>query len=183
MSVKTEVLIDVRDILKASGLSKTIELETTADCCGIMDSETECDFGEAIHVKAELFNIKGMIRAKGNVRTGYMTYCARCLKSVHMEIFREFDDEYVRYGVPGPVSAEETDVYEYSDKEIDIGLSIRDAVLLDLPIRHLCSEGCLSLCPICGKDLNDGPCVCEEPIGDVRFEALKSLLENDDRHI
>ena len=169
------MLIDVRDILKASGLSKTVELETTAECCGIADSETDCDFNETFRVRAVLTNIKGMIRAKGEIRTGYSTVCARCLKPVHVAVCSEFDDEYVRYGVPGSISAEETDVYEYSDKEIDIGYAIRDAVLLDIPIRRLCSEDCLSLCPFCGKDLNEGPCDCGQPAGDNRFEALKTL--------
>jgi len=165
--------------LKASGLSKTVELEMTADGCGIKESETECDFNEIFYVRAELTNIKGMIRAKGEVRTGYTTFCARCLKPVHVDAGMEFDDEFVRYGVPGSISAEETDVYEYSDKEIDIGLAVRDAVLLDIPIRRLCGDDCLALCPICGKDLNDGPCSCEQPAGDIRFEALKALLEGN----
>ena len=174
-----DMLIDVRDILKASGLSKTVELETTAESCGIKATETECEFNETFYVLVELTNIKGMIRAKGEVRTGYVTFCARCLKPVHATVRSEFDDEYVRYGVPGSISFEETDVYEYSDKEINIGYAIRDAVLLDLPIRRLCSEDCMSICPLCGKDLNDGPCRCEQPVGDIRFEALKTLLDNN----
>ena len=174
------MLIDVRDILKESGLSKTVELETTAEGCGIKDSETECDFSEPFYIRAELTNIKGMIRAKGAISTGYSTFCARCLKPVRVAAYREFDDEYVRFGVPGSITAAETDVYEYSDKEINIGRAARDALLLGIPIRHLCSEDCLSLCPICGKDLNEGACGCEQPSGDIRFEKLKALLNKEE---
>ncbi|MCL2059348.1 MAG: DUF177 domain-containing protein [Oscillospiraceae bacterium] len=174
------MLIDVRDILRLSGLSKTVELELTAGDCGIGDAEAGVEFPEALYVKAELSNIKGMIRAKGAVRTGYVTYCARCLKPVHMGLEKEFDDGFVQFDALGPVSADDAEVYVYSDKEIDIGRSVRDAVLLDLPIRSLCSDGCLSLCPICGRDLNEGECGCEEPEGDDRFAALKGFFEDSD---
>lgn len=173
------MLIDVRDILKASGLSKTAELEITAGGCGIAGTEGECEFSELFLVKAELTNIKGIIRAKGFVSTGYGTYCARCLKPVHIKIEREFDDEYVQFGSLGAVSAEDAEVYEYSDKEIDIGLAVRDAVLLGIPIRHLCREGCLSLCPVCGKDLNEGACSCGQPSGDIRLAGLAAFFEDN----
>jgi len=173
------MLIDVRDILKASGLSKTVELEFTADGCGISESDSEFKFNELFKVKAELANVKGMIRVKGHVQTGYDSFCARCLKPVHINLSKDFDDDYVQYGTLGTVLAEDAEAYEYSDKEINIGLAVRDAVLLELPIRHLCSEDCKSLCPICGKDLNEGECGCEQPVGDIRFGVLNALLKNE----
>jgi len=33
-----------------------------------------------------------------------------------------------------------------------------DAVLLAVPLRPLCREGCLGLCAACGADLNTGAC-------------------------
>ena len=170
------MLVDVRDILKSSGLSKSVELEFAAAGCGITNDENGCVFSESFFVKAELSNIKGMIRAKGTIKSGYETYCARCLKTIHVDIDKEFEEEYVQFGSLSPVTAEEAEVYEYSDKEIDLGRAVRDAVLLDIPIRHLCSEGCMALCPMCGKDLNEGNCGCSQPIGDIRFDVLKDFF-------
>ena len=174
------MLIDIRDILKLSGLEKTVELEIEAGGCGITDFEKECKFNEPIFVKAELSNIKGIIRAKGDVKTGYDTVCDRCLKPVHMPVHKGFDYEYVQAGSLGEVPAEDAEVFEYTGKEIDIGHAVRDTVLLEIPIRHLCSEGCLSLCPMCGKDLNEGGCGCREPEGDIRFAALKALIDDNE---
>lgn len=172
------MLIDVRDILKASGLSKSVELEFAADGCGISGADTECAFDELFTVKAELSNVKGMIRVKGRVRTGYGAYCARCLKPVRVNLDVALDDEFVQFGSLGPVLAEDAEVYEYSDKEIDIGLAVRNAVLLEIPIRHLCREGCRSLCQVCGKDLNEGECDCGEPPGDIRLAALNAFFQD-----
>ena len=171
--------IDVRDILKESGLSKFVEAEISASDIGIEASAGECEFDERFFVFAELANIKGIIRAKGTVKSGYQTYCARCLKPVRRTVDKTFDDEYVRLGALGAVTAEEAEVYEYSDKEIDLGPALREAVLLEIPIRHLCRDDCLSLCPYCGKDLNEGACGCEALAGDMRFAALGALLEGD----
>jgi len=173
------MLVDVRDILKSSGLSKTVELECSAGGCDIAELDGECAFMDLFDVRAVLSNIKGIIRAKGTVKTVYITHCARCLKTLRVDLYKEFDDEFVQYGTLGPVSAEDAEVYEYSDKEIDIGLAVRDAVLLGVPIRHLCGEDCLSLCQICGMDLNDGLCGCEQPSGDIRLAALGAYFENN----
>ena len=169
------MLIDVRDILKASGLSKAVELELTASGCGVTEFEKECVFDEPVYVSAELANIKGMIRVKGVVKASYSAVCARCLKPVRVEINKAFDDEYAPLGSLGEVSAEDAEVYEYSDKEVDIGIAVRFAILLEIPIRHLCSAECKSLCPKCGKDLNEGACGCSEQDWDTRFAVLQNL--------
>ena len=59
--------------------------------------------------------------------------------------------------------------------EID-GL-VREAVLLSLPLKPLCSEGCPGLCPICGVDLNKSHCECKRENTDPRWDQLKSLLK------
>lgn len=34
------------------------------------------------------------------------------------------------------------------------------SILMEIPIRRLCSENCRGLCGICGGDLNQGECSC-----------------------
>ena len=174
------MFIDVRDILKTSGLSKTVELEASAPDMGLSDNEGGCEFDEPLRITAELANIRGIVRVKGAIKTAYKSYCARCLKPVRVIVDKRFDDEYVRFGSMGEITAEEAEVFEYSDKEIDISLAVREAVLLEIPIRHLCGEDCRSLCPYCGRDLNEGICGCEKPVGDIRFAALEKLKEKFD---
>jgi len=173
------MLVDVRDILKSSGLNKTVEMAFSADGCDIVGSDGEYAFPELFNVRVTLSNIKGIIRVKGTVKTVYDAYCARCLKVFRVNLDKDFDEEFIQYGALGPVSAEDAEVYEYSDKEVDVGLAVRDAVLLEMPIRHLCSEACRSLCRICGKDLNDGGCECVQPSGDIRLAALGAYFEKN----
>ena len=50
-------------------------------------------------------------------------------------------------------------------------------MLLELPYKCLCKEDCRGLCPMCGKDLNDGLCGCRPETRDPRLEDLKQLIK------
>ena len=58
---------------------------------------------------------------------------------------------------------------------VDLTASMREDIILELPQRALCTEGCRGLCPHCGKDLNKGPCRCKPSDGDLRWHALDNL--------
>jgi uncharacterized protein len=60
-------------------------------------------------------------------------------------------------------------------RAIDILQDAVDALLLAVPVKILCKESCMGLCPSCGKNLNDGPCSCTAESGDSRWDALKNI--------
>ena len=43
---------------------------------------------------------------------------------------------------------------------LDLSDVIRQYALTDEPIKPLCDEGCLGLCPECGTSLNEEDCKC-----------------------
>jgi len=67
----------------------------------------------------------------------------------------------------------------YEGDRIYLDEIVREQILLNLPMKHLCSEGCKGLCQRCGKDLNSGPCGCEPRITDTRWDALKGIKIED----
>jgi len=65
---------------------------------------------------------------------------------------------------------------ELKDEDfVDLTANMREDIILELPQRALCIEGCRGLCPHCGKDLNKGPCRCRPSEGDLRWHALDNL--------
>ena len=57
----------------------------------------------------------------------------------------------------------------------------KEALLLELPLRLVCSENCKGICPSCGVNRNIAPCTCQE--GGERqnpFSALSELLTEDE---
>jgi uncharacterized protein len=54
---------------------------------------------------------------------------------------------------------------------------VREAVILSVPAKPLCSENCKGLCPVCGTDLNRSTCSCAKKDIDPRWDQLKGLLK------
>jgi len=59
--------------------------------------------------------------------------------------------------------------------QLDITADIREALLLSMPGFNVCSESCKGLCVQCGKNLNEGPCACEQSGGLDAWQALDNL--------
>ena len=61
---------------------------------------------------------------------------------------------------------------------IDIDELIMTDVTLEVPFQLLCREDCKGLCPVCGSDLNEKTCNCNQKQIDPRLEKLKMLLDS-----
>jgi uncharacterized protein len=62
-----------------------------------------------------------------------------------------------------------------------LGVEINPAALaweefsLALPVKPLCSENCLGLCPACGKNMNRESCACSTEETESRLSVLRAL--------
>lgn len=172
--------VPVTDLVGHPGASKpytaTLEREDVGDA--------EASWGPAddalrgpIEVDLDLDSVVEGILARGTLTFTVELPCARCLEpqsaehTVHVaELFqdprkREDDDE-------------EDPGYEIVDDltAIDLSTLIRDAVLMDLPVRVLCREDCQGLCPVCGTDRNREDCGHRpEAAPDPRWAKLAEL--------
>jgi uncharacterized protein len=115
------------------------------------------------------------IWARGELAVGIDLQCVRCLAPVEQELEIELDE---RFRLPPIDEADRGEVYPISvDHHIDLEPVLREAVIVATPMRVLCRAECAGLCPICGKDLNEGPCDCPADDIDPRMAALRVLLE------
>jgi uncharacterized protein len=72
---------------------------------------------------------------------------------------------------------EELDVEFYQERSIPLRDLALEQVQLSIPMKPLCDEGCLGLCPTCGVNRTRETCSCGESIVDDRWGALKNLRE------
>lgn len=66
------------------------------------------------------------------------------------------------------------DISEETEK-VDITADLREAVLLNLPNFPVCKAECKGLCPMCGKNLNEGSCGCRMPRLNNAWDLLDGL--------
>ena len=59
--------------------------------------------------------------------------------------------------------------------EINLGALLLQELILALPIKVLCKQGCRGICPGCGKNLNLESCDCDVDRLDPRMAALRDV--------
>ncbi|HYH05808.1 MAG TPA: DUF177 domain-containing protein [Thermoanaerobaculia bacterium] len=73
--------------------------------------------------------------------------------------------------------SEELDVEFYSERSIPLRDFALEQVQLSIPMKPLCDENCLGLCPTCGANRTREKCSCGESITDERWGALKDIRD------
>ena len=110
---------------------------------------------------------KKIVRLKGNVVFNYKIICAKCLEHTTLdfnekvEYILECVTPYIAKGQEIKLMPDEIEKYYFKGDKIDVTPAIRDTILLAIPIKTLCKPHCKGLCPICGKNLNEGDCKCQ----------------------
>jgi uncharacterized protein len=72
---------------------------------------------------------------------------------------------------------DELDVEFYSGPAIPLRELALEQVQLSLPMKPLCDESCLGLCPTCAVNRTREKCSCNESVVDERWGALADLRE------
>lgn len=104
--------------------------------------------------------------------------CARCLNKFVEKISTQLDfiacseDVYAQRAYK---DTEDYALFQGGDLVTDISDIVRQAIILSVSLKPLCSEECKGLCSSCGINLNEGSCNCKKETIDPRWEALKQL--------
>ena len=103
--------------------------------------------------------------------------CDLCLKTFKKEFDIPFSEIYSNSETP---ESEEKEYRAYDDRTLDIKPAVEENILLEMPMKALCSPDCKGLCSVCGHDLNKGECGCDRNAKGSVFDSLMSLFEDED---
>jgi uncharacterized protein len=122
----------------------------------------------------------GEVHIQGRYTVEVTAQCDRCLAEVRYPLDTGFD----LYYRPASVAPTEDEV-EIDGSQAEIGFYEGDGlqleeilleqVLLAVPIKRVCSEGCPGICPVCGKNRKESHCDCRIEKTDDRWAALRNL--------
>lgn len=118
---------------------------------------------ESLDLPGDLFsgasplNIRASFQRAGDEMLGrfeadwrYRQICSRCLEEFEIEMAPCFDIAFdIERGI---------DVIECDD-------DIRQELIMAIPVKPVCFEGCRGLCPGCGRNLNKEACHCKNVNG------------------
>ena len=110
--------------------------------------------------------------AQGSRRNGLEPYRLPVDVPLDLRYAPAVEAEAEGAGEDRDISADDADTSYYHDDMIDLNELLREQFYLALPMKPLCREECLGLCPQCGSDRNTNPCDCQPDWQDPRLAAL-----------
>jgi uncharacterized protein len=69
----------------------------------------------------------------------------------------------------------ELDVGFFAGEGLEFNDSLRELILMEVPMKPVCRLDCRGLCPQCGANLNAGQCACPVEEADPRWAKLQAL--------
>ena len=161
------LLVNVLELLRRPGSSRDVESDVE---CEAFDFDDPRIVDRTVAVRLRLESLSDGITVAGTVTFGLRDQCRRCLREID-------DDVSVAVSELFQVTLQDPDAYPIEQDQAALLPMVRENILLAVPPAPLCRPDCAGLCPVCGRDLNEGRCDCPSPAGDARWAALDQLKE------
>lgn len=163
------IKLNVQDLLRGDVRSLDIDVSVPTD-------ETIDGISlKTPKIKGVAVNMSGYIELTAKLTAEYETVCARCLKPLERKMILE-----LKYPIAESLENEANDEYIIPENGfIDLSELVRENIILNLPISHLCDDDCKGLCSKCGADLNLGDCGCVRVEKDPRWSVLEHFFDED----
>lgn len=150
---------------------------------------------EDVVVRGDLTPMVGQFLFQGTVEATFVHPCDRCLEDarfpVSLPVVWTFEEGAAPEGghamVPDAEEMAEDEVeacgvFTFDGMVIDLARPVWDEVALAFPVKFVCREDCLGLCPACGANRNLERCACEtapaeeSPASNSGFAGLKDMF-------
>ncbi|MDF1616396.1 YceD family protein [Petrocella sp. FN5] len=132
------------------------------------------EISEPIKIEFEVTQLgEGEYLTQGKVEAALVMYCNRCMNEVISRIEGRFTKE-LNENIDDPENDEMKDYYKNSI--LNVKKLALDEIYMNVPMKVLCNESCQGICKVCGADLNQEACNCEDDNVDPRLAGLKDLF-------
>lgn len=164
MIIELKNLFNDRDV--------TLKLDHTVDLTDYEFGGTK-PFTTPVKLIGCIKNTAGVVELNADLIISFDFDCDRCAEHFVKELIIPMEHTLVN-----ELNNEDNDeLLLVEDMMLDIDELALSDILLNLPMKFLCSDSCKGVCAGCGKNLNKENCICKKEI-DPRFEALRALLDD-----
>jgi uncharacterized protein len=177
-----KTIIDFDDIDKYGPQRYSSSL--TVDAHELEREEIE-NLGEVtVDVQASQGDLPGEYVVEGMVAYVADLRCSRCVEPFPFANRSHFHLRYRPRAEAFPTEAQEVEISQdeldmefYDERSIPLRQMAIEQIQLSIPMKPLCDDGCLGLCPRCGANLAREKCSCDLSITDDRWNALRGIRE------
>ncbi|AGM08666.1 YceD family protein [Amycolatopsis keratiniphila] len=172
-------VLDTRELGRHAGLSKAVQRSIPVETAlGVPDVIT-IDAGSSLELDLLLESVVEGVLVSGTASAVATGHCSRCLDPITEDVEVDLTELFAYPGSATEETTDEDEIPRLVDDRIDLEPTVRDAVVLALPLAPLCTEDCRGLCTECGvkwADLEPGH--GHEKI-DPRWAALVDRFEDE----
>ncbi|NPA17115.1 YceD family protein [Persephonella sp.] len=116
-----------------------------------------------------------------SIKSDVQLECDRCLEPFNMDLSGTSNIFLSKKKLSGGELHEDDLIARYLEDEEHFNVSelLREEILIQTPMKALCSDNCQGICPVCGNNRNENPCDCEkkQKREESPFAKLQVLLE------
>ena len=136
--------------------------------------------GAELVLDLRLESVMDGVLVTGTITAPVTGECGRCLAPVSDTLVVPVQELFVYPGASAD-REQEDELPELAGDLLDLAPTVRDAVVLALPLNPVCREDCQGLCATCGERLDDLPEDHSHDTTDARWGALAGLLQQTDQ--
>lgn len=135
--------------LKKHEIGDIFLAESTINSEILTVEDGQVKFSDEIFCEFKVCVSQELVVVAGSVSTTATYICSRCLCDFEEKVVNDDIELCVKY---------------IEDMCIDLTDTIREAIIVRLSVKPLCSEDCKGLCSNCGSNLNEGVCNCSKVV-------------------
>jgi uncharacterized protein len=127
-------------------------------------------------VDASIRHINQRLQLICTARATADAFCDRCAEEFRAEYTTTFEQWYMFDShAENKDEDDEAIVISPDLRDVVIDDEVRESMLIALPMKRLCREDCLGLCPQCGRNRNIEPCDCGSLEDNPLWAGLKNV--------
>jgi len=120
-----------------------------------LDEDRILGLESPLSVKIRIYLAGRKIVVEGSLSTGLLLRCDRCLEPYSWDLSKDFRIYLSISPFEGDLGLDFIEGGLLDSDQI-----IKEQLILNVPMKTLCTTGCKGLCPICGCNLNITGCSC-----------------------
>ena len=174
------LVLDTRELGRRPGSMRALQLSAPAPAGLGIEDLIGVPVGAELALDLRLESVMDGVLVTGTATAPVSGECGRCLTEVSDQLAVPVQELFL-YPEASADHAEDDELPALVGDLLDLGPTLRDAVVLALPLTPLCREDCQGLCATCGERLDDLPEDHAHDTSDARWGALAGLLQQTDQ--
>lgn len=172
--------VNMIDLLRQPGAERVVDASVDPAALDLALAIGQAAPTDDVVVTARATSGTDDVEVQCRIEVPWQGECRRCLAPAHGITVVEVDERYRPSGSGHVAGArDEGDVIAVDGDQIDLVPTIRETIMIELPVAPLCSADCAGICPVCGVDRNVSTCDCDVDVRDERWAALDGLRLDD----